>query len=309
MNQKYILLFLLLLCFYAPILTQYNQQILDDTVTCTEASDNECLSATNKLKTNVYQCCLTEHYKYVKEKGFEKTWKMCTLMDVATAKKIFESPITKAIQRESYGFSVYVFHAMSGEENLDDLTYLKIKDDYNCKDVKFSSVYGDEEYDENDIKILKSEDHCMRYFFNNIYSDDFMTKLPSENNCFNAQLLPSSKKAGVSCAHLSFSYKDNNGKDQIFSTCYIIDFTSGQFDDKSRSAFGSLCDMVEGYGTCIDYSVKAVDSAGNSITFNSKTGEITEQKLATTQVDSPKAGSEKLKVTLSFILFLSLILI
>ena len=303
----YSLIFCLLLVFVNLQEYELPQSILDiqeDAETCSEEEYNEdsCFGISSSLKTPNSQCCLLELITN------QETSRICSLIAGTTeeAKSQSSAKSTKAFLKELYGFSVYVFEY---EEDVE----LKHKQNYKCKDGTFSISYGYEEYSSEEIKVIKSEKHCLRYFYSYALDYDFLKKMPSEDDCFKADILQNSKDNSLKCGYYQFNIKYSNGNTKTYSTCYLLDpniLKTKEMDERSTGYFQVLAmnyAMNEGEnysGYTIDFS----DSEGNSMRYDPLTNKVEISENNPSDSTSPSSNSKTKSIDMLLFLLIFLIL-
>ena len=252
------------------------QNIIRDSEKCLEGDENIenkeiCYSLSNQLSNKYYQCCI------LTMKSKEETKTNCSFVGgpIEIIKKI-QTEGAKALQKELFGYFIYGFPSNEQDSPNQRIEDNKLLQSYECKDGNFEVYYGYDTYTNEDQRILKSEKHCLYHFYGyTIRPYSFMDNLPTQEDCFKAEMLQSSKDSGLKCSYFNFTFKDFNGNPKPFSTCYFYSLDSTSFDTRSTGAFTMLCqNIVRGYGTCQDYSLDIIDEYGNIFRYNSSTGQI-----------------------------------
>ena len=217
--------------------------------------------------------------------------------------KLTQTEGSKAFLKETFGFSIF-----GDPRNVDNYEYLikelKMYQNYKCKDGELSIYYGYDTYTNEEQNILKSEKHCLYYFYGYaLRPHDYMDNLPTQEDCFKANMLQSSKDSGLKCSYFNFTFKDLDGNLIPYSTCYFYIPGSITFDERSTAAFKFLCiNILNGYGTCQDYSLDLIDEDGNTLKYNSLTGQVGSD---TSSTKKKKSGSNILVISkFIFLLFL-----
>jgi len=280
---------------------------MKDNEKCSEGDENidnkeTCYSLSNQLSNQNYQCCV------LTTTDNAGTNSSCSFMggSIETIKMIHTEE-TKALQKEMFGYFVYAF-ADEGSDYNKRIEENKFLQEYKCKDGELSVPYGYDTCTNEDQKILKSEKHCLYPFYGYVLRPyDFMDNLPTQEDCFNAEMLQSSKDSGLKCSYFNFTFKDFDGNPKPYSTCYFYIPGSTNFDVRSTGAFQLLCqNIVKGNGTCQDYSIDAIDEDGNIIRYNSLTGQIEKD---TSDTKKKKTDYSKTLVISKFIFLLFLFFI
>ena len=125
-----------------------------------------------------------------------------------------------------------------------------------------------------EINILNSDNHCLYYFSQSI-SKGKNYKV-SKERCFNADLIQSSKDAGIECGYYNFTLIYGNGKIKNYQTCYLFnpDFINyKKFDFYSKINIETLIetfiDVDKRNGEFISYKINISLSNEKSFTYNS----------------------------------------
>lgn len=196
-----------------------------------------------------------------------------------------ERETTKALYKEIWG---YVTNNM--------IQSSKIEMTYFCKDGTASTRFGFDTYTDEEIKILKSKNHCMSYFYG-------YNTFASKEECFNSEILPSSKKVGLSCGYYEFNIKFSDGTSKNIKSCNIFNkdvITNGHLDDKSKESFESFVNSnTDNDKIALSYVVEFSDDKGNSIVYDSLTQSINKNSN----------NSQKMISLVNYLLFISLLLI
>ena len=227
------------------------QNIMKDNEKCSEGNENldnkeTCYSLSNQLSNKYYQCCILTITDY---KGANSSCSLIGDSDTNELIKLTQTQETKALQKELFGYYIYGFPDDGNDSPNKRIEENKFLQSYECKDGEFSFSYGYDTYTNEDQSILKSEKHCLYYFYGyTLRPYDFMDNLPTQEDCFKAEMLQSSKDSGLKCSYFNFTFKDFNGNPKPYSTCYFYIPGSATFDDRSTGAFTMLCQyIVNGY--------------------------------------------------------------
>jgi hypothetical protein len=236
---------------------------------CEGAGNNRnlCFTKTSSLNIPNFQCCILDF------QSKDESFKNCSLLggSIEQINEQKNSKMTKAILREIYGFNLFKF-----QSDFDT----KHSQKYDCQDGKAEIYYGYEEYSFADEEKLKSNKHCLRYFYSYAIDYDFKEKFPTNNDCYNADLLPTSKDAGLKCGYGEFNLKYTSGQSEVYKTCYFYDsnaIKTKTFDDESTSAFDIYAWNVgsrEG-DSLLSYTVEISDDSGNKLRYDSLTKQVT----------------------------------
>ena len=286
-------------------LSEHIKKLIQDNKKCSEGDENIdnkelCYSISNQLSFENSQCCILT----MTDK--EGTLTNCSFLGGTIEQmKLTQTEGAKAFLKETFGFSIF-----GVPDNEHDYAYRieenKIYQNYKCKDGELSIYYGYDEYTDEDQSILKSEKHCLYYFHGYaLRSHDFMDNLPTQEDCFNADMLQSSKDSGIKCSYFNFTFKDLDGNLIPYSTCYFYNRDSVTFDERSTAAFKFLCiNVLKGHGNCEDYSINLIDEDGNTFRYNSLTGQVEKD---TSSKKNKKSGTKILAISkFIFLIFLFL---
>ena len=281
--MKFFCLFLIIkFAFFEELTNSEKSPIMQDMDKCEEASDrqniNKCTSI--ELSNNKYQCCFLE-INYESDSDSNEISCEFTTESFDTMKKIIEDPKTKAMLNEQFGFFKYGFGFNEEEE-----TNYSFNQTYTCKDGSVETSYKFE-YTKNEEKILSSKTHCLSYYIrhmdleNIVYDEEkdiFYLKPVSSKECFNADLLQSSKDAGISCGYYEFNINYEDGNSEKYTTCFLFNpnfYKNGDFDFNTKSQFDSFIEFFQDEENAIqNYIVQFSDSEGNSYTYDSSIGKI-----------------------------------
>ena len=277
--MKYSILFCLLITFSNLKLNEDYPDYPDDVKTLIEdeercldagATQDKCYSV--ELKTKKAQCCILEMIFY----GSHSVDCSIIVGSVKDVKEYF-TPKTKAIYKELFGFMVYGMPTDQTEEEL--INEFRHKQNYQCKDGNFEILFGYDNYTSEEKSIFKSNQHCLRYFYSYVIDYDFLDKMPSKEQCFNADLLESSKTIGIKCGFYEFKIKYVSGNSGEFKSCYVYDtdiIKNKKIDDESKANLSALAMQ---YATSqgeimVSYVVYFSDSDGNRYSYDSSTDKV-----------------------------------
>lgn len=246
-------------------LPEETRQMMRETQKCHEAENDQTSCFNVKLSIQNFQCCM------LKLTTNDEILNSCSILggSVEEAKKIKSSSKIKSLLREIYGFNSYGLFSYKTIQEKDKMAQEgKYKQEYLCKDGSFEISYGYEEYSDSDKEKLLSEKHCLKYFYSylNLYSEE--TKNPSKEDCFNADLLDSSKNSGIQCSYYEFNLKYITGDNEIYKTCYLYDpdiKTTKNIDENSIDIFQTLAYLVASY--------KGKQYSGYTVEFTSSDGD------------------------------------
>ena len=235
---------------------------------CLEASDNRalCFSKTSSLNIPNYQCCIVD----VQLDDLRDI--NCTLFitNIEAFNEQQNSEIVKALLRELYGFIIL---------RKDPGVNLKSISKYDCQNGQTEMKYGYEEYNSDDKEIIKSNKHCLRYFYSYLLEPNFKENFPTNNDCYNADLLQSTKDAGLKCGYGEFNLNFVSGKSEIYKTCYFYNsdiVKTKAFDDKSMEAFRTYASHVASTQgeTLLNFKLEISDDNENKLSYDSLTNQV-----------------------------------
>ena len=72
----------------------------------------------------------------------------------------------------------------------------------------FLKLINVEDYTPQDISILQSENHCLTYFNSFLIPTEKNKREVTKETCFNALLLPSTKRSGISCGYMEIDIEN-----------------------------------------------------------------------------------------------------
>ena len=204
-------------------------------------------------------------------------------------KIVFEDKKYKALLKELFGFYQYGLYYIEEDGKkyyfASDLSYNQT---YKCKDGSYKISVGYDTYTENEKKILESNTHCLKYFYRHLYEENFeydeekdkyYLKQVSNNDCFNANLLQSSKDEGISCGYYEFKLNYIDGTTDTLTTCYLYNenfYKNGEFDEQTKTEFEKLISQYSSENGKVSksYITQFSDSEGNTYVFDSSTGKM-----------------------------------
>lgn len=287
--KKQFLYYFLYIIFCHQILSQINEEIMEDAQLCYANKDiNTCASV--KLNSEIYQCCKVSTKTYYNSYNGPSsiTINFCSIQvdPIKTFNEEMERESTKALYKEIWGYVVNNV-VTSAENSKTEMTY-------DCKDGTGTFKFGFDTYTDEEIEILQSENHCLSYFYG-------LNNFTSKEECFNSELLPSSKKVGLSCGYFEFNIKYSDDTSQTIKSCNVFNkdiITNNHLDDKSKESFESFVNTNKNNEkTVISFVVAFSDDKGNSVVYDSLTQSI------------KKNSSKKIIFTIKYLLYLSLLLI
>lgn len=281
MNQR-ISFYLIIIILFNQILSQNYEEMMEDSQKCFAHQDtNTCSSV--KLTSGFYQCCKMFQYIYVPSYPISNLGCSIQINPIKAFNEEMEKETTKALFKEIWGYAIYNFGAG---------TSMKMEMTYTCKDGTASMKFGFDTYTDEEKEILGSENHCLRYIYG-------MNEFTSKEECFNSELLPSSKKVGLSCGYFEFNIKYSDGTSENFKTCNLFNkdvITNGHLDDKSKETLESFVNSnADDEKIVLSYVVDFSDDKGNKVVYDSLTQSI--------------KSSGKMISLVKYLLYLTLLLI
>ena len=287
--MKKLVFYLLLIILYNQILSQTNGQISEDISACQANKDtNTCSNV--QLKSGIYQCCKVKYFIYTNTYyGPSSTnVNICSVQvkPIKTFNDEMSRDTTKALYKEIWGYVVY--NVVTGAANS------KQEMTFECADGTGTMRFGYDTYTNEEEEILKSDNHCMSYFYG-------LNEFNSKEDCFNGEILPSSKKVGLSCGYYEVSIKYSDGTSQTIKSCNIFNkdiINSKHLDDKSKETFESFVKSNKNNDkVVISYVAELSDDQGHTIVYDSLTQSI-----------NINNNSEKISLV-KYLLYISLLLI
>ena len=215
----------------------------------------------NKLSSGVYQCCRVSTTTYY------TTVSICSVQvtPISTFKQMIEDKSFKALYKEISGYVIYGYTNSVSQE------YLKTKMEYQCKDGTATYLFAYDTYTNDEINVFKSGNHCMKYFYYN-------SLLNSKNDCFNSEITPAQKNAGLSCGYYEYNIKYSDGTSESFKSCNVFNkalINYGKLDDKTKENFETFVSTNQnGNKIVLSYSVDFSDSSGNKFVYDSVSQKI-----------------------------------
>ena len=260
---------------------------------CLDAGKIKIDQCTSVTFDNDYQCCVLEtFFELDGDPTFHNDDKIsCIALNgsIDLLKKIYEEKKYKALQKELYGFLKYGLYIYEDNgEKYYIAPNLSHNQTYKCKDGSYKISFGYDTYTENEKKVLESDNHCLKYFYRHMYEENFeydeekdkyYLKQVSNNDCFNANLLQSSKDDGISCGYYEFKLNYVDGTTDTLTTCYFYNenfYKNGEFDEQTKIEFETLINQYSSENGKVSksYITQFSDSEGNTYVFDSSTGKI-----------------------------------
>ena len=266
-----------------------NSPIMQNVQKCMDAENqDQCFSIT--FSNNDYHCCFLE-IKYEPKKNKTENNDESTCMYIAMSfdllKNTSEDKAYKEYLKELFG---YINNGIYYIDDYGKRIYpanIKLNQTFICKEGTTKISIGYDVYTQNEIKIIESEKHCLKYFYRYLFNENyeyneenlFSLKPVSRNECFNADLLKSSKYTVISCGYYEFKIKYVGGTSKKLTTCYLVNpnfYKNGEFDSQTKSELESFILYINRQNGEYSQSYEATfsDSQGNTYVYNSLTGKI-----------------------------------
>ena len=253
------------------IISKANSDKVEDTYTdifnCIEADTNSCSSIS--LKTKNLECCLVTIDFY---SGYD-------IGDTKSCAPIYSNYLTddmkesvEALAKEEFGVIQY----------WDQVSYSisKFTTTYKCKDKSATFTFGGYDYTSSEIEILKSDNNCFRLFYYSVGDVIGLNrKNIVKNDCMNAKILDSTKKAKISCGFSEFTILWSDDTNTDFNSCFYLPkaaIKAKQLDSQTES----FLNQMERYVSTREnkasksYKVKITDGDGNVLIYDSATGTV-----------------------------------
>lgn len=252
---------------------------------CMDAGRENINQCTSTTFDNDYQCCVMET---VFGTGGRDVSCVALNGPIDLLKTIYDKKY-KALIKDLFGFYKYGLYYINDDgSKYYFASILSFTQTYNCKDGTHTMSFGNDNYTENERKILESDTHCLKYFYRHLYEENFQydeekekyfLRPVSNNECFNAALLQSSKDEGISCGYYEFKLKYVDGTTDTLTTCYYYNenfYKNGEFDEQTKKEFETLINQYssENGKTSKSYITQFSDSEGNTYVFDSSTGKM-----------------------------------
>ena len=169
--------------------------------------------------------------------------------------------IFKAIRREMSGF-----YARESESEF-----------FNgeCKDANISWTKEDLEFTNDDTALLNSNNHCLKYH-DKVIKNEITIK--SKETCLKADILESSKNAGMECAFYQLEILSESYGSKKVNTCFLFDTNimktitnATEIDYVTNFTFNNV---INNFAIGIEnpsYSIN-IDSSFGSLSYDSKSG-------------------------------------
>jgi hypothetical protein len=264
--------------------------------------EDSCLSVS--LGSQYYQCCVLTLTTP------SNISEVCTLSSpVEEMEKELASGRAKASMKELYGYTKY--DMLSYDPNSELFEELKVIYNYKCKDGELSFRYGYDTYTEEEIKILRSEKHCLVYSNSYITYYDYLDRMPSKEDCFNADLLQSTKDTGISCGFIEIHLNFQSGKKLNFNTCNLFNpemAETRKLDKESNNLYQSIVQKISNDQgeILIDYKIELSDSNGKKMNYNSLTGQIEDSIVSS--AEEKESNSQIVKISKYLLLLFIIVL-
>ncbi len=243
------------------------EDINSDMQKCISSDSNSCSSVS--LKTKNLECCKSLIH-------ISSAYSIDQNICVALYPDFFLEEIkeyVEALLKEEFGILEY----------WEEFAYVpmnKFTITYQCKDKSTTFNFGGYDYTNSEIEILKSDNTCFKLFYYSM-GDYFGVnqKSVAKNDCINAKILDSTKKAKISCGYseITILWLDNTSTE--FNSCFYLPksaIKAKQIDSQTQSNFNEMQKYLssrEGK-TPKSYKVKITDGDGNVLIYDSATGTV-----------------------------------
>ena len=236
-----------------------NENIIDKDIPCEDIepySDNDCFSCLQNSFNK--ECCFISEII-----NNEDPNNKCLLLSINDF-TILSNNNYKVMMKELIFFG-------RKNENIYNFIY---KQEIKCKEKSTNLGININSFNNKEINDLNSENHCLYYFSKSI-SNGKKNKF-SKEKCFNADLIQSSKDAGIECGFYNITLNFENGIIKNYQTCYLFnpDFINyNKFDFYSKINIETLIeafiDEDKRNGELISYKINISLSNEKSFTYNS----------------------------------------
>lgn len=268
--MKFFLFFILIF-----IISLQSSQNDDDNLCPTEVGEEECLST--KLENPEFKCCV------------QKQGKGC-----------FSISFTNFI----WGSDI-IYKAMQKEYNsIKDISYPNSNYEGKCENKEISFNIKEMEFTEEEQDIIISNNYCLNYHMNAINQKP--SNIKSKENCFNGEILSSSKDLGLVCGYYKFTIFSDYGEKTI-ETCFLLNpsiLKQSTLDEGAKSIMDQIAKDLSADGKYNSYTCKFYFS--NEDLSNEEIGGIYDSKSGKIE-EIP--NSTKIIIISRNLLFLFLILI
>jgi len=140
----------------------------------------------------------------------------------------------------------------------------------------FVKLINVEDYSPQDISILESENHCLTYFNSFLIPSEINKREVTKETCFNALLLPSTKRSGISCGYMEIDIEKSNSVESI-KTCFLYDpkvVQIGILDESTKGNLNALTKKNDDFYINYNFTIYAENK--DVYAYDSRTGIITD---------------------------------
>ena len=301
-----------LLILFVIINITFQQTIPDEEFIPSNNDIYNCVSHTNldtctsvKMENEFYQCCLLyfSGYEYNDEDNsyYNYTTSMCSLYSTMSYSELSKNELEQNFAE----YGAYYKYAYGL-----DIPPIFLK--YTCSSDTYTFNYRIRAFSNEEIDILKDNNYCLRLYFQGLskyisYIKYFENeeKNISENDCFDAKLLPNSNNY---CAYSSMTFKLSNQSSVKVSTCFMM--SSSSFENKNLDRMleqdfqrFSTITLGENEETIVSFEADIINKDGKELSYNSLTKSLDLKEEEGSQ-KKRRAKSTKLKISqiLSFVL-------
>ena len=255
------------------IITKTNSDKVEDSYTdlmnCMDTDTNSCSSVS--LKTKNLECCLVsiDYYSSYYRNS-----------DINSCAAIYSNYLSDDMKETVEALAKEEFGVIEYWNELNYFSFQKFTTTYKCKSKSATFTFGGYDYTSSEIEILKSDNNCFRLFYYSVGDVIGLNrKNIVKNDCMNAKILDSTKKAKISCGFSEFTILWSDDTNTDFNSCFYLPKTAikaKQLDAQTES----YLDQMERYlksregKTSISYKVRITDADGNVLIYDSATGTV-----------------------------------
>lgn len=235
-----------------------------------------------KLQNEVDHCC----FSYLESSEDEGH---CEYIE-AEKYDIYSNSKSYALNKETEGF--YCYNSLierSNEEDCKENVERNYKIVYECKGGKATVTSEMYSFEDSEKEILKKENHCLTYFYKLGETLNFTETKKSD--CTEAPITKQAKDKGITCGFYELVYKIKNKEEDFkMNFCYLLDPESIKNEEKVKKDLKEMAlglaegEVKETDIETIDISVS--DGSGNSISYDTKSGTLTNNNKNNSQLIS-----------------------
>ena len=263
------------------------EELYEDETLCADAegkkdSKDTCWNV--KLQNEVNQCCFS-YPESSEDEGY------CEYVE-AEKYDIYSNSKSYAINKETEGF--YCYNSLIDDTNEEDCKEEVEKNSkivYECKGGKFTVTSEMYSFEDSEKEILKKENHCLTYVFKLMEGTLNFTET-KKSDCTEALITKQAKDKGITCGFYELVYKIKNKEEDFkMNFCYLLDPESIKNEEKVKKDLKEMAlelaeetEVEETDIETIDISVS--DGSGNSISYDTKSGTLTNNNKNNSQLIS-----------------------